>query len=198
MTFRTALQRLVSLTALFLGAQYSGFIDACQASPLRTLAMARAEPSASPLPIPTGASIGSADSLPPPTEKEKSELRKKFVQTLKDELKALDHRQSSEWKELKASHKARESEFKKKEDDSRHAFFKDHHDGPSQRECVQGFLERRKGLRAVLKQELDAKKREQGVRRDALVKEQAERNAAFEKALSSGQRPDASLWKSSL
>src|SRR5262245_31754182 len=122
--------RLVALGFLFLWSALPGVAEASRATVIVGGTPAVVTP-----PTPT----------PPPLHPDEGKkLLKEFQKAQKTQLKAADHRQDLELKELKNSQKARIREWETKEKELRHAFFKEHSKGPDRRTYIQDFLTRRK------------------------------------------------------
>lgn len=123
-----------------------------------------------------------------------STLLKEFVKSLKNEVRALEHRQSAEYKDLKASQNARKKEWKAKEDQARHAYNAAHPNGQDRRAYVQDFQNRLKALDQMIKEEKKNREKEQDARVQSLKVNQAERLKEFQSYLSRGERPPENLW----
>jgi hypothetical protein len=142
-------------------------------------------PVAEPSPTPTA---------PPLSAVEGQQLLKNFDRAQSTLLNALKHRQRVEINELVANQKHRTKEWETSERQKRREFFEKNPAGKDRRPYVKDFLERRKVFRKLLKDELDARKRENEVRRKALVAEMSEKRKLFRDALKKKSRPDPSLW----
>lgn len=121
-------------------------------------------------------------------------LSKEFIRAQRTQLKASEHRQEFELKELSLSHKARIREWDTKEKALRRAFFKEHTRGPERRTYVQDFLARRKAFRAALAEERAAKLKQQEIQRKVLKEDQSAKLKEFDETLKRGQRPPERLW----
>lgn len=110
------------------------------------------------------------------------------------ELKALDHRNKLELKELKASQSARQKEWEKHEREARHKYFSEHTRGPDRRAYIKDFMERRRSFLQLLTDEAKQRVQEQDVRVTALREDQSERLKEFKASLARNQRPPARLW----
>lgn len=146
-------------------------------------------PSLSPSPLPSP-----SHSIVPLLPDEAKSLVKQFKKAQQAEMKGLEHRQKLEIQELKASQSARQKEWDLKEKEARHKFFAENREGPVRREFVKDFLERRKSMHSILKQEMHDRENDQKVRRESLKAEHTDRRTQFEKLTSSGVRPPADLW----
>ncbi len=125
-------------------------------------------------------------------------LLREFLKAQNTELKAVDHQQKFEMKELKASQDAREKDWNKAEKEARHQFFESHPKGSERREYVQAFIRRRDELHKRYNDERNQKKKEQEAKVAALRKEQSERLKVFKESLEKGASPRPDLWPSGL
>ena len=155
-----------------------------------------------PIPVPASPTPGARISVTPlpsdaVTAAQAKPLKDEFQKALTNEARALDHRQKTELKELKASHAARQKEWENKEKETRHAFFKQHTNWSERRTYIRDFLDRRKAFRNFLADELSQRTRDQEARRTALAVEQKGRLEEFQADLNRGMRPSQRLWPAS-
>lgn len=136
--------------------------------------------------------------LDPPAETISPEVAKsllaEFQHAQSAELKALDHRNKLELKELKASQSARQKEWERHEKEERHKFFADHPRGPDRRAYIKDFLDRRRAFLQSLSDESKQRIQEQDVRLASLRSDQSEHLKEFKSSLAHNQRPPARLW----
>lgn len=136
-----------------------------------------------------------------PAEKISPEVGKnmltEFVRAQSSELKALDHRNKIETKELKISQAARQKEWEKHEEDARHRFFAAHTRGPERRAYIRDFLDRHRALIQSLSDDRNQRAHEQDIRYAALREDQQARLKEFKASLGRGERPQARLWPGS-
>lgn len=130
------------------------------------------------------------------TRAEAKQLDVAFKKTLNVELKGLEHRLRGEVKELKTSQAAALKEWEKQETEARRKFFAEHSKGSEKRVYIQDFLARRKAFQAKQKEEFFTKTKVSEDLLRALRTDQAKRSSDFRNALSRGERPDSSVWKS--
>ncbi|HCM40520.1 MAG: hypothetical protein A2070_01710 [Bdellovibrionales bacterium GWC1_52_8] len=133
-------------------------------------------------------------SLPSLTPLQSKQLSKEFVQALRTELKALEHRQRFEFKELRASQSARLKEWQKQQNVERRKYFIENPHGPDRRAYVQDLMRRRKAFIAMMKSEEKQRVQEQLVRAQALKNDQVSRLKEFEEALKKNEVPPNRLW----
>ncbi len=158
-------------------------------------ARAATRPSALPSPTSTPALITVLPSpIPTISPDESRTLQKEFKKAQTSELAALKHRQDLELKELKSSQAARQKEFENHEKDARHDFFRDHTRGSDRRVYIKEFLDRRRVMLDLFKDETSRRKQEQEARRESVKHEQAQRLKDFEAALQRKERPSLALW----
>jgi hypothetical protein len=127
------------------------------------------------------------------TPDEAKSLLKEFQQAQNTEIKALEHRQKLELKELKAVHAARFKEWNTKEKDARHKFFAENR-GRARRDYIVDFTGRRATFLKMLSEELTSRVNENEVRLKSVKQDQADRLKDFQAALSKGERPEQRLW----
>lgn len=122
-------------------------------------------------------------------------LLREFEKAQKGETLALEHRQKTELRDLKAAQNARFDEWTRKENETRRSFFRTNRGkGPVLRSYMNDLTERRKTLRAILDDEKATRTREQDARRNAVKEDQANRLREFKAALQRGERPSRDLW----
>jgi hypothetical protein len=121
-------------------------------------------------------------------------MLKEFTRAQSSELKALEHRNKFEFKELKASQALKLKEWEKKEKEARYRFFETHAKGPERRAYVQDFIKRRDALRKQLAEERTLRSDEYDATVDKLRQEQATRLKQFKKSLDQGTPPPLELW----
>ncbi len=146
-------------------------------------------PSAAPPPRPSPTPLSKTV-----TKAEGKQLLAEFGKAQRSETKALEHRQSFEQKEMKASQAARRKEWLAKETDKRHKFLQDHHEGPETRAYIRDYLDRLKALDQIAKDERERRTREQKIRAKSVKDDQTARLKEFNEYLAKGLRPPASLW----
>ena len=144
-----------------------------------------------PSPTPSPSPLTTAGKLSVP---DAARLLVDFQRAQSNELKALDHRQKMELKELKYSQAAREKEFETREKESRHIFFREHSEGPKRRDYVKDFLERRTVMISVMKEEKSKRAIEQDIYVSAVRDDQATKLKEFKEALARSEKPAESLW----
>lgn len=128
------------------------------------------------------------------TGAEVKSLLREFNRALHAELRALEHRQKFELKDLVSSQKARKYEWEAREREARRLFFAENEKGPARRAYIQDFLERRKTLHKMMKEEKRERTRTHEVRRKALREDQYVRSKEFQEFLNRGERPPERLW----
>jgi hypothetical protein len=131
------------------------------------------------------------------TSADAKKMLTEFQRAQNSELKALDHRNKIELKELKAAHSARQREWERREKEARHKFFSEHTNGPDRRAYIKDFMERRKNFLQLLNDERAQRSHDQEVRVSSLRQDHAQRLKEFQEALKNGQRPAPNLWPSS-
>jgi hypothetical protein len=134
---------------------------------------------------------------PPLTPAEGKVVLKEYQRAQYSELKAVEHRQKLELKELKASHGARQKEWDRRETEARHKFFAEHTNGPDRRAYIQDFIERRKSFLQLLNDERTQRTHEQEVRYNSVKSDQNTHLREFQESLMRGERPPARLWPAS-
>lgn len=150
-----------------------------------------AENSMSPLPDPSSRPMPAVAQI---AAKEGKALLKQFKKSQRLQYKALEHRQSAEIKELKASQDARYREWRTKEKDERKKFFDLNREGAKRRAYIKDFMERREALLSIFAKERKERVKEQEVRRKAIHEDQVLKQKQFEDSLKQGVRPNDSLW----
>ncbi len=130
------------------------------------------------------------------TPAEGKKLLHEFTRAQSSELRALEHRQKLEMRELKASQSARQKEWENKERDARHKYFEEHRRGPERRAYIKDFMERRKGLLQAMSEEKTQRAHAQEVRVKSLKEDQSARLKEFQAAIKRGERPPEKLWPS--
>ncbi|MGK5085684.1 hypothetical protein WDW37_20540 [Bdellovibrionota bacterium FG-1] len=121
-------------------------------------------------------------------------LFQEFRRAQSFEIKALEHRQKLEIKEMKAIHGVRQKEWERREKDARHKFFAEHSHGPDRRTYIKDFMERRKVFLQMMADERANRIREQDVRLRSVKQDQRARLKEFQEALQRGERPKANIW----
>ena len=134
--------------------------------------------------------------LPPLPPAAAKQMLTEFQRAQNSELKALEHRNKMELKELKAAHAARQKEWEHKEKELRHKFFAEHANGPDRRAYIQDFLGRHKIFLQLLNDERTQHAHEQEVRYNSLREDQVSRLKEFQEMLNRGERPPTRLWPS--
>ncbi len=119
---------------------------------------------------------------------------REFQKAQLGEIRAFEHRQKFELRELKASQGARQREWEKKEREDRHKFFLDHIKGPDRRTYVGDFLERRKLFMKILSDERQSRGSELDIKLRSLKEEQLDRLREFRDYLDRRVRPPMTLW----
>ncbi|MBC7691731.1 MAG: hypothetical protein H7222_08160 [Methylotenera sp.] len=119
---------------------------------------------------------------------------KEFKKAQATELKNFEKSQKSELRDLKSSQTAHQKEWEAKEKETRHVFFQANPGGPERRSYVKDFLDRRKVMVNVLKDEQVRRSQEQEVKKRALIEDQRGKLKEFEEALAKGEHPNNSLW----
>lgn len=156
-----------------------------------------AQPAVSPVPSPVPSVVAPVEEAPRKiTQTEARSLLSAFKKAQATELKALEHRQKFDLKELKASHSARKKEWEAREKEARHTYFKENTKGKLRRVYVKEFIQRRKALLSIFGDERARRKNEHQVRRNAVVEEQRAKLKMFQNALDQGVEPRRDLWPS--
>jgi hypothetical protein len=132
----------------------------------------------------------------PLTPAQAKSLLPEFQKAQAWELKALEHRNKLELKELKASQSARQKDWNKREREARHKYFAEHTRGPERRAYIRDFMDRQRAFRQLLADELKQRTQEQDARMSALKSDQSQRLKEFKDALGRNERPAARLWPS--
>lgn len=128
-------------------------------------------------------------------EAEAKALLREFEKAQKGESLALEHRQKTELRDLKAAQNARFDEWTRRENETRRSFFRDNRgQGPVLRSYMKDLTERRKTLRVIMDDEKSTRTREQEARKNAVKEDQANRFREFKAALQRGERPSRDLW----
>jgi hypothetical protein len=159
-----------------------------------------AKASKTPTPSPTPAAVISPSPAPSPSLQsltanvDTKSLLKEFTRAQSMELKALEHRNKFEWKELKAAQDFRQKEWEKAEKEARHQFFANHQKGPDRRTYIQDFIKRREIFRKHLIEEKTQKTHDHENHIARLKKEQAANLEQFKKLLDKKLIPPADLW----
>jgi hypothetical protein len=135
--------------------------------------------------------------LPPLTAGAAKQMLSEFQRAQSSEMKALDHRNKMELKELKAAHAARQKEWERKEKDARHKFFNEHPDGPVRRDYIHDFIARHSDLLQILSDEKTQRIHELEIRYNSVRDDQVTRLKEFQDSLKRGVRPPANLWPTS-
>jgi len=178
-----------------LGLLLSGTADTPQAWASRaTVAVGGQSAMATPPPVPSPNPSPDPSPLATVTPAEGKRLMSEFVKAQRTQLKAADHRQDLELKELSASHKARIKEWDSREKGLRRAFFKEHSTGPERRTYVQDFIKRRKAFRVGIAEERSTKVKDHELRRQQLREDHVAKLKEFEAILKRGERPPERLW----
>jgi hypothetical protein len=142
--------------------------------------------------------IGSTDKPPETISPEVGKgMLAEFQRAQGAELKALDHRNKLELKELKTSQAARQKEWEKHEQGARHRFFAEHTRGPDRRAYIKDFLERHRAFQQQIKDEMAQRLKDQEARIAALREDQSARLKEFRESLGRNERPAARLWPGS-
>jgi hypothetical protein len=136
----------------------------------------------------------SQSGTPIPLTKLNKDLVKEFTLAQQSELKALEHRNRFEIKELKSIQDGKLRAWEKKEKELRYAFFNDHPKGADRRAYVKDFLERRDAMRKGFAEERAQKMKELEARVLALKNEHSQKLEKFKTHISEGQIPDSKLW----
>jgi chromosome segregation ATPase len=123
---------------------------------------------------------------------EKTTLRRSFLRTLQNEVKALHQRHRVEMADLKSSQKARRNELVS----ARREFFKSNPEPAKRRAFMKDLVARRKALDQLLSAEWKGRKSDQKAAQASLREDQRRRLAEFDSALQSGRRPSDLLWTS--
>lgn len=123
-------------------------------------------------------------------------LRSRFAKAQAIELYALEHRQQTELKELVASHKARRTEWEKREKALRHEMYAKNVPSKEMGQFIRDFVKRRKEFLKTLSDEKESRSKEYSVRSKSLRKSQTDARKEFEQYLSKWQTPPLSLWPS--
>lgn len=155
---------------------------------------ARPSPGASPSPSPSVAPAASPSPSSALDKSEAAQIRRVFARAASDELKALKHRQKTEFSELKASQKSRLREWDSRERETRRQFFAENRKGPERRAYVQDFIARRKALLSLFADERAARVREQAARMAAAQDEVSAKTRELEALLGRSERPPAGFW----
>ena len=151
----------------------------------------------------SGVALGeSSSSLPAPSgspvqvvsKTEAKQLSREFKRAQANELKEFKQTQTAEISRLKASHKEREREWKKLEDERRHQFVASKPRPPEIRQYVSQRRERYESFMRVMRDELSDKEKDFAQRRKALEDDQATKRKEFEASLARQERPAESLW----
>lgn len=121
-------------------------------------------------------------------------LLREYVRAQRSEIKAIEHRNQFELKELKASQNSRRKEWEAREKQERYKFFESHPKGSERRDYVQDFIRRRDELQKQFAEEKAQKVREQEAVLTEKRKEQASALSEFKKAISQGKSPSPDLW----
>ncbi|MGK5086357.1 hypothetical protein WDW86_02270 [Bdellovibrionota bacterium FG-2] len=161
-------------------------------NPMRTESSPPSPPPASPpycIPSPVPALKPAALST-----EEIQRLLREFQRAQIAEVRAFEHRQKFELRELKASQAARQREWEKKEREDRHKFFLDHTKGPERRAYITEFLDRRKMFMKILSDERASRGSELDVKLRSLKEEQQDRVREFRDFLDRRERPPVTLW----
>lgn len=129
-----------------------------------------------------------------PSTAEAKKLMKEFKRAQVSQLKALSHQQELDYKELKTTLKTEKSEIKTAEQKARKTFFDEHPKGTERREYIKRYIERMKKMESDHSHALEDRKKSHRDAKEALIKEQKEKLAEFEKVLKNGTLPDETLW----
>jgi len=121
-------------------------------------------------------------------------LVKEYQKAQIGEMKALEHRQKLEKRELKSAQRARLKEWEAKERVARREYFKSHAQGAERREYIKDYLGRRKGFISGFKQELAERDAAHKARRQSLKQDQEAKTREFKSSIEQGKRPPESLW----
>lgn len=128
------------------------------------------------------------------TQDEAKNLYIKFIDAQKAELRALQHKQASDRRELDAAQASRRKAWLKNEQETRHQFFAQHPKGSDRRTYVKDYLERLKALDRSLKDEHNQRLHTQDQEVQALKQDQVIKLREFQDALKRGDRPADRLW----
>lgn len=145
------------------------------------------------VPMP-GSSAAPTPAAPALAPAEGKKLLGAFQRAQVAELRALQHRQSFELKDLAASQKSRRKEWEQRETQARHKFFAEHTKGPERRAYIKDFIERRKGYFQQLAEEKAQRRQEQKVRLASFKDDQKARFLDFKARVERGERPPTELW----
>ncbi|MCM0606641.1 MAG: hypothetical protein KA715_11170 [Xanthomonadaceae bacterium] len=129
-----------------------------------------------------------------PSSSETKKLLKEFKRAQSSQLKALNHQQDLDLKELKTTLKTEKGEIKTHEQKARKAFFDEHPKGAERREYIKAYIDRMKKMEADHARALDDRKKAQRDAKEALIKEQKDKLTQFEDVMKNGTLPDDSLW----
>jgi hypothetical protein len=121
-------------------------------------------------------------------------LLREYLRAQRSEVKAIEHRNQFELKELKASQNSRRKEWEAHEKEERYKFFEAHPKGSERREYVQDFIRRRDEIQKQFSEEKAQKIRDQEKALAVVRQEQAARLSEFKKAIAQGQHPSPELW----
>jgi hypothetical protein len=154
-----------------------------------------APPSASPSLIAPGEEQAPA-AVPPLSDSEVAELRRRFEEAQAVALKAQEHRQRLELKEFDKKQKKAWKEWNAEEKRKRREFFRDHVKGPHRRAYVQEFLRRREAHLGEAKKSREAKRVEHSEERKKLLESQGAARKSVESFLDRKEQPPVLLWPS--
>ncbi len=159
-----------------------------------------AAPAATPPPstTPPQEANGAVAPLPPAPQRmmvtDWGALWREFVRAQATELRALDHRNRFERKELSSSQEAQRKEWEKKEREARHRFFAEHSRAPERREYVADFLKRRTIFRKQLVDESQRLSKQRDEQLKALKADQARKLKEFKQNIDNKVIPPEDLW----
>lgn len=125
---------------------------------------------------------------------EAATLLQQFSNAQKTEVKAMNHRQNFELKELRISQDTRLREWEKAERAARIQFFEVHTKGPDRRTYIQDFIKRRELVRKQFVDQRTQKISDHEASLKVLKDDQAQKMNQFRESIQKGDLPSQDLW----
>lgn len=128
------------------------------------------------------------------TKNEAKTLLLQFKKAQYSELQAYYHRKKLEYREFQLAEDTKNKQWKKKEDDAKAEYYKEHTLTSERAEYLKGLLDRRKAFNETLDEERSLWSRSRAAEETALKDRQKANLEAFQQELDQGRTPSKALW----